>query len=323
MPVKSRVTHFAELLKDAMPETTTRPRLAFYHELDLWQQDNHYIRSGYVKETQSYAKCIQLLFFLHNETVNIYSHLIPSSLILFAIWIYLQTRLPIHDNYLGSWEKWNFMQFAFACAACMFMSSTFHCVKAHSPAVCKHYNQLDYFGIVILITFSLNSIMLFAFYDVPHVKWFFVCLFLILGSACTVLTLHPDFAIPLYRPIRSTMFVLFGLSGVLPVLVAIHMYGWSTAKDRASIQWLILEGAFYIGGALLYAMRIPERFTYVDQDHQSLLAKPTVGRFDIFGNSHQIFHCMVVIASYCHWRALLGCYLYLHEVTLLKAASFN
>lgn len=317
MPVKPRVKHHVEPPKALMPGSDTHSHLAFYHELDPWQQDNHYIRSGYVKETRSYAKCFRLLLYLHNESVNIYSHLIPSCLVLFAVWIYLQTRLPIYDNYLGSWEKWNFMQFAFACAACMFMSSTFHCVKAHSLTVCKRYNQFDYFGIVILITFSLNSIMLFGFYDVPKVKWFFVCLFLVLGSACTVLTLHPDFAIPLYRPIRSAMFVLFGLSGVLPVLVAIHMYGWEVARDRASIQWLILEGTFYIGGAFLYAMRIPERFTYVDQDHQSLLAKPMVGRFDIFGNSHQIFHVMVVIASYCHWRALLACYRYLHEVTLL------
>ena len=49
----------------------------------------------------------------------------------------------------------------------MFMSSTFHCIKAHSHPVSKFGNQLDYFGIVILITCSLISIILFAYYDYP------------------------------------------------------------------------------------------------------------------------------------------------------------
>ncbi|KAG2731862.1 hypothetical protein G9P44_005449 [Scheffersomyces stipitis] len=33
------------------------------------------------KETSSYRECVQSLTYFHNKTVNIYSHLIPSSLV--------------------------------------------------------------------------------------------------------------------------------------------------------------------------------------------------------------------------------------------------
>ena len=36
--------------------------------------------------------------------------------------------------------------------------------------------------------------------------------------------------------------------------------GWDKAVDQVAIGWLILMGCLYITGALLYAVRIPERF---------------------------------------------------------------
>lgn len=47
-----------------------------------------------------------------------------------------------------------------------------------------------------------------------------------------------------------------------------------------------MGGAFYIGGAILYAKRIPEKFY--------------PGTFDIVGSSHQIFHMCVIIGAYIH-----------------------
>lgn len=300
------------------PVTQSTNRLSFYHELEEWQQDNHYIRSGYVKGTNSFQECLKSLLYLHNETVNIYSHLIPSSMIMAAVIYYVNYQLTIYPNYLGFWEKLNFLQFGLASTLCMFMSSTFHCVKAHSHRVSRIGNQLDYFGIVILITCSLISIILFAFYDNPFWKYAFVGLFLTLGSICTVVTLDPKFSTNTYRPFRSLMFVLFGLSGVFPIIAAVKLYGYQNAVERSTARWLVLEGFFYIFGATLYAMRFPERCTHKDmsEEEHSLLEHPIKGTFDIFGHSHQIFHVMVVIAAFCHWLALVGCYHYLHQYTL-------
>ncbi|CAK9438422.1 uncharacterized protein LODBEIA_P26460 [Lodderomyces beijingensis] len=293
------------------PDPAAR-RLAFYHELDKWQQDNHFIKSGYVKETSSYWASFKSLGYLHNETVNIYSHLLPSSISFWVILYYINFRLTMYDNYLGIWEKLNFLQFALACTFCLFMSSIFHCMKSHSHKVSRFGNQLDYFGIIILISSSLISIILFAYYDFPLQKWVFIALTLVFGTTCTVFTLHPEFSKNYYRPFRSAMFILFGLSGVLPVANAIRMFGFETTKARCGMVWLILEGVFYILGAVLYAMRFPESLGHLDSEEY--LFSP--GRFDIFGHSHQIFHVLVVVAAFCHWKALVECYHYLHQSIL-------
>jgi adiponectin receptor len=89
-----------------------------------------------------------------------------------------------------------------------------------------------------------------------------------------------------------------------------------TAIERSNAQYLVGEGFFYIFGAVMYAMRVPERFTHVEVDEETYKKSPTAGKLDIVGNSHQILHVCVVIAAYFHWCALLGCYHYLHQKTL-------
>lgn len=291
--------------------------LSFFHQLDEWQQDNHFIRSGYVKGTGSYKKSFGSLLYVHNETGNIYSHLVPLLVLMASLIYYVKYHLPVYGDHLPAWEWLNFIQFGLAANFCLTMSSVFHCLKSHSHKVSKFGNQLDYFGIIILITCSLISIVMFAYVKDTFWKYTFCVVFLGLGSVCTVFTLDPKFSSAKYRPIRSTMFILFGLSGTLPIFVAFKKYGVAVTSEMAGLNWLILEGFFYILGAVLYAMRVPERFTHLDQDETSLLQKPHIGKFDIWGHSHQIFHVFVVIAAFCHWKALVACYLYMHSVTLV------
>ena len=47
---------------------------------------------------------------------------------------------------------------------------------------------------------------------------------------------------------------------MIPAFHFLAMEGVHIAFTQASFGWLIAMGAMYIGGALLYALRIPERF---------------------------------------------------------------
>jgi len=49
-----------------------------------------------------------------------------------------------------------------------------------------------------------------------------------------------------------------------------------------------IGGGIYAGGAVLDALRFPERFFK--------------GYFDNFGNSHNIFHVCCLIGAALHWR---------------------
>ena len=59
---------------------------------------------------------------------------------------------------------------------------------------------------------------------------------------------------------NSGVFIGFGMSGVAPATHLVIINGWNRSLEEACLGWLILMGILYISGALLYAMRIPERF---------------------------------------------------------------
>ena len=50
------------------------------------------------------------------------------------------------------------------------------------------------------------------------------------------------------------------MSGIAPATHFGIVNGWERSVEEACLGWLILMGILYITGALLYAMRIPERF---------------------------------------------------------------
>jgi adiponectin receptor len=104
-----------------------------------------------------------------------------------------------------------------------------------------------------------------------------------------------------YRPFRAALFFTMGVSGIIPCLHKLLLY----QDEPVAYQTLYMEismGIMYGLGALIYATRIPERW------------KP--GTFDIIGNSHQLFHILVVAGAYTHyqggllylkWRDVTGC----------------
>ena len=55
------------------------------------------------------------------------------------------------------------------------------------------------------------------------------------------------------------MFIALGLSGVIPAFHFVITDGFWFAVDRASLGWLSLMAVLYIVGAVIYAVRIPER----------------------------------------------------------------
>ena len=60
-----------------------------WNDLPSWRQDNEYLLSGYRPSSGSFRKSLNSLQHIHNETVNIYSHLLGAAL--FATYQYLST----------------------------------------------------------------------------------------------------------------------------------------------------------------------------------------------------------------------------------------
>lgn len=55
------------------------------------------------------------------------------------------------------------------------------------------------------------------------------------------------------------MFIALGLSGVIPAMHYMITDGVSEPANVAALGWLVLMAVLYISGAIIYAVRIPER----------------------------------------------------------------
>lgn len=273
-------------------------KLLNWNELPPWQRDNQHILTGYRPASFSFRGSFYSLTYIHNETVNIYSHLLPGALALpVAIQIY-RALAPRYETAHDS-DITVFLCFFAGAVFCLGMSATYHTISNHSPAIARIGNALDYIGIVGLITGSFIPCIYYGFYCMPDLQrlyWSMICL---IGFGCICVSILPKFRTPAWRPFRAAMFIGMGLSAVFPVIHGLKLFGAGQMMRQIGLGWVLLQGFLYILGATIYAARVPERLM--------------PGHFDIYGSSHQIFHVLVVCAALAHLTGLLRAFDYRHS----------
>ena len=151
----------------AIPESDSassiEPILLKWSELPSWQQDNHYILAHYRPATYSYFLSFQSLFYIHNESVNIHSHLLGACLFFFIS--FTTYIFEVHPITLA--DLCVFGCFFGGAVICLGLSAVYHTISNHSPAVARLGNQLDYIGIVALIAGSFVPSVYYGFYCDP------------------------------------------------------------------------------------------------------------------------------------------------------------
>jgi len=155
-------------MMEDMPSTISEATTALKQDvtnlwstLEHWQQDNHYIHTGYRPASSSYTKSLGSLSHLHNESVNIYTHLLGAM-------IFLLSSIPLFSTHLtpphaDKRDVYVFAAFISGAVTCLFLSATFHTVSNHSRAVQQWGNKLDYLGIVFLIWGSFIPSIYYGF----------------------------------------------------------------------------------------------------------------------------------------------------------------
>ena len=206
-------------------------KLLHWDELPHWQRDNHHIHTGYRPASSSFWASFQSLGYFHNETVNIYSHLLPSMLAVPAAYQLYNALEPRYQTAADS-DIAAFSCFFAGAAFCLGMSATYHTISNHSPVVARIGNALDYIGIVGLIVGSFVPSVFYGFYCVPelqHRYWTMICT---IGLGCVCVSIFPRFRTPRWRPFRAAMFVGMGLSRRLPRaawLISVRVRPYATA----------------------------------------------------------------------------------------------
>jgi adiponectin receptor len=157
--------------------------LAHYEHLPEWRKENPYILTNYRSARNSYRQSIRSLTYLHNETGNIYTHLLFLTLVLLLI----SCNIP----QLGGLDSWfpaprredilAISAFLGGVVLCMSFSVTYHTFLDHSESVATCGKQLDFAGITCLIWGSLIATLYYTFsceIELMRMYMLTVCLFI-------------------------------------------------------------------------------------------------------------------------------------------------
>ncbi|XP_050003558.1 adiponectin receptor protein 1 [Alexandromys fortis] len=248
-----------------------RWRVIPYDVLPDWLKDNDYLLHGHRPPMPSFRACFKSIFRIHTETGNIWTHLLGFVLFLF---LGILTMLRPNMYFMAPLqEKVVFGMFFLGAVLCLSFSWLFHTVYCHSEKVSRTFSKSPATG-------SSDSC------ELPCGCWELNPG--PLEEQSVLLTTEPSL-----QPHKmsclfcSGVFLGLGLSGVVPTMHFTIAEGFVKATTVGQMGWFFLMAVMYITGAGLYAARIPERFF--------------PGKFDIWFQSHQIFHVLVVAAAFVHF----------------------
>lgn len=280
-----------------------------FDKLPAFLSDNEFIKEGY-RVGWLASELGASVFQLHNETLNIWTHLLPLVYFLLSFWAnYVEERkaasaplcadawtwtrwIGAGDACLAStpqptWPMWVYRAGVVGCFTCSTVAHTFAC---HNPVASDTLWQFDYAGIAILITSSFFPPVFYGLScAAPMLSTAYLVSIVALGVLTIVVTFAPFFSTKQMRPYRALVYVMLGSTGVVPLthLASLH---WGTGHRNP--YWsdvLVGETCMalsYLTGAAFFATRVPERFV--------------PGRFDLLGASHQVFHVFIALGTFAH-----------------------
>lgn len=194
-------------------------------------------------------------------------------------------------------KRWPLFVMLASAVLCLGFSATFHTFNILSKKIHSKFSRLDYAGISLLIAGSCYPPYYYFFHCEQFLKIVYLVFITVFSVSVFLYSLTSDFHTPKRKPLRGWLFLTLGISAGIPVL---HMgFFGSTIRGYDTSPRLLfwyIGGISYIVGALLFIKRIPERLF--------------PGRFDFFGNSHNLFHLLIVVGVITHYIGCLDAYYY-------------
>lgn len=182
---------------------------------------------------------------------------------------------------------------------CLGASAVYHTFYVMSPEVNKLLHRFDMAGINILIFGSVYAILFYFFYCSPYCKIVYTACSFVSCLVVFIVSMGDKIHSPKYIKLKGIMFGGLGLSNVVPLIhVCILATNSEISNDNIPLNrvfiGLILMGSLYLVGLTFYVFKIPER--YYPQT------------FDIWFNSHVVWHLFVFAAACTHLYSVIALY---------------
>lgn len=149
------------------PYVSTRSRLLSISGIPEWYGENPYIHSGYRPLCHAVGPCFRSWLYVHNQTANIFSHLIPGALALAVNVVFSHYFVQRYPDSTAA-DRLVFRVYLVTCSLCFGVSATYHTLLCHSHQVADLWLRLDYVSISILILGSFVPGLYLGFYCEPE-----------------------------------------------------------------------------------------------------------------------------------------------------------
>ncbi|XP_064336845.1 membrane progestin receptor gamma isoform X1 [Camelus dromedarius] len=247
---------------------------------------------GYRHPQSSATACVLSLFQMTNETLNIWTHLLPFC---FFTWRFVSvlraTDIP-NDSY--SWPLLVYMGASCVYPLASSCAHTFSCMSGNARHICYF---LDY-GAVSL--FSLGSAIAYSAYVFPDslvrstFHDYYVGLAVLSAVMSTGLSCYSRF-LEIQKPrlcklLRILAFAYPYTWDSLPIFSRLFLLPGGSAQNEATLYHQ-KHMAMTLLASFFYSAHLPERLA--------------PGRFDYIGHSHQLFHVCAVLATHMQMEAIL------------------
>lgn len=147
----------------------TKRKLLARHEVPSWCSQNPFLLTGFRHPADSLPRCLESLGYVHNESVNIYSHLVPAVITFTrAAFIHLYFRAH-YPNTLWLDQLAFYLHLAVS-TFCFTVSTIYHLSLSHSEFYADFWGRLDYVAILLQLVGSGMSGTHFGFYCEPALR---------------------------------------------------------------------------------------------------------------------------------------------------------
>ncbi|KAG2148637.1 hemolysin-III related-domain-containing protein [Suillus bovinus] len=271
----------------AVKQSLQGSRLIKYVDLPPKWRNNPFVLGGYrFIPLEKWPLIIMSLFAVHNETLNIHTHLIP-----FVLWLINLISIFNASNIVDAPEV-AFISFALLCL--------FSSVLWHTMAGCAHPQgmelcaRIDYVGIGWLISASVGTVVYYGFQNChPEVGNAFLVCCLMTGIAGNAFPFFKWFDQAEYKHCRIAFFLSLAFTAAAPMTALAYLQ--SPRQMLAFINPIWPSITSYLIGLVFYATHIPERFLSERYSHWLDWCG---------GGSHAIWHIFIVIAIGQHHAAI-------------------
>ncbi|KAJ7376369.1 Progestin and adipoQ receptor member 4 [Desmophyllum pertusum] len=203
-----------------------------------WLRFNKYILGGY-RCHLSTSQCVDSLFYIHNETFNIYSHGIPCAFFLFLV------PMAASSACLAN-PVWFFLHY-FACFAPFFASPIYHLFMCHQNGQDAYHKLLtfDVCGVWAINAFGGLCGIRSTFYCLPFCRSISLTFYIAVSMLSVYFILIANSPKERFKPL-----VVFGAMRYFFVAVRLLLYTFNITNCSISAMpyYLSMDLLAFIGG---------------------------------------------------------------------------